>query len=1379
MATPSTFRAYAAIALFLAFVPVAPAQYSGGSGTADDPYQIATAADLIALGETPEDYDKHFILTADIDLDPNLPGGKIFDRAVIAPDVNDTTLSFEGTPFTGVFDGKGHTISHLTITGANFLGLFGQMGSGATVRDLGVLDVNIAGSGSCIGALVGANACYQVRGGILSNCYTTGSVNGKDYVGGLVGSNGDEWGRFLGGSITNCHSSGLVGGSRTRSVGGLVGSNGYHGNITNSYSSGSVNGSQSVGGLVGSNSGSIAACYSSGSVSGGSSVGGLVGSGSPDGVSACAWDTETSGLSGSAGGVGLTTGEMMDPYVLGLNGFANDPNWILDTGRDYPRLAWEGTLGNMIPEPEIDWLEGEGTAEAPYRIDTPEQLIFLGRAASALWNRHFVLGADIDLDPTLPGRVVFAHAVIPVFTGVFDGRGHVISNLRIERGSYLGVFGHLVADAEVRNVGVVDVNITNGSYAGGLVGVNGGSIANCHGSGSVFGNSYVGGLVGENWGSIASSYSTASVFGNWHVGGLVGWNNGWRASIVSSYNTGAVSGNDEVGGLVGHSGGSIVSSYNTGAVSGNDEVGGLVGYNAGRITTSYNTGAVSGIDYKTSGWGFDYSSSVGGLTGTNYGSITASYSSGPVSGYQWVGGLAGMNGGEAALCYSTATVTGHDSVGGLIGENDGWRDDRVGGYVSRCYCAGLVVGYRDVGGLVGSNPGRVVQSVWDMKTSRLSGSAGGVGLTTGEMMAPYMLGLNGFGNDPNWVLDSGRDYPRLAWENSPGQIIPKADVDWLEGTGTSEDPYRIDNAQQLVFLGRASALCDRHFTLSSDIDLAPNLPSGNVFSQAVIPYFAGVFDGNGHTISHVTIKGASLRNLVSYLGEFLRVESEDSGLGGSHLGLFGHLDVGAEVRNLGVVDVRILGTTHVGGLVGRNEGDVAACYCTGVVTGRSYVGGLVGGNQGTVGECYSTGATSGGYSVGGLVGGNFYGGAMSDSYSTGVVTGQDNIGGLVGTNWGGDIVAASLWNTETSGQTASVGGEGKISAEMQTAGTFLDVGWDFLDETANGTEDFWWIDEGRDYPRLWWEYGRVFSPDPWDGVRDVPSPLTLQWIGGGAEFCHDVYFGDDEAAVANATSETQGFYRGRQAAGTTTYDPGTLEWAKTYYWRIDEVGEAEPNSPWKGSVRSFTTADFIVVTVVDDFESYTDDMKAGEAIFQTWLDGFGYGDPNTPADDPNHFPYYPGNGTGSLAGYMGAPFAEQWIAYGGGQSMPIDYDNADEPWYSEAERTWETPQDWTIDVGDTVTLYFLAGAVNDPDPLYVRIEDSSGRMAVVVHPDAEAVLATQWRKWHIALADVQAAGADTTAVRKMVIGVGDRDNPQPGGAGRIYIDDIRLTRRMP
>jgi len=216
---------YKVIALIiLASVCPAQAQYSGGSGTADDPYQIATAADLLALGETPDDYDKHFILTADIDLDPNLPGRKVFDRAVIAPDWQ--------TSFTGIFNGNDRTISHLTIDGAGLLGLFGQLGSEAQVSDLALEGVSANGTGCAIGGLAGGN------GGDITNCHCAGTVRDE----------GDCW--YHGG------------------VGGLVGDN--HGSIISSSSTAAVVGDcwLPVGGLVGRNQGRIALSYSAGTVTG-------------------------------------------------------------------------------------------------------------------------------------------------------------------------------------------------------------------------------------------------------------------------------------------------------------------------------------------------------------------------------------------------------------------------------------------------------------------------------------------------------------------------------------------------------------------------------------------------------------------------------------------------------------------------------------------------------------------------------------------------------------------------------------------------------------------------------------------------------------------------------------------------------------------------------------------------------------------------------------------------------------------------------------------------------------------------------------------------------------------------------------------------------
>ncbi len=373
-------------------------KYSGGSGTAFAPYEIATAADLIALGETPEDYGKHFILTADIDLDPNLPGGKVFDRAVIAPDMDCNDLGFQGTAFSGVLDGGGHVISHLTIVGHDYLGLIGRVehdepaDSTARIRNVGVEDVNISGSGEIIGGLLGHNDSV-----VVTHSYSDGKVSGSLAVGGLVGYNQHSLNHCLSGctvvgracigglvgttygTVAFSHSTGavegdsdiggLVGLHRGRvsqsysagavvgrnAVGGLVGCNGMRGarpspgDIDRSYSLASVRGETRVSGLVGDNRyGSVSQCYSAGVVSGAEQVGGLVGSGRSD-VTASFWDVETSGIGVSDFGQGKTTLEMQTARMfldagwdfVGETENGTEEIWRIDEGYDYPRLWWE------------------------------------------------------------------------------------------------------------------------------------------------------------------------------------------------------------------------------------------------------------------------------------------------------------------------------------------------------------------------------------------------------------------------------------------------------------------------------------------------------------------------------------------------------------------------------------------------------------------------------------------------------------------------------------------------------------------------------------------------------------------------------------------------------------------------------------------------------------------------------------------------------------------------------------------------------------------------------------------------------------------------------------------------------------------------------
>jgi len=173
----------------------------------------------------------------------------------------------------------------------------------------------------------------------------------------------------------------------------------------------------------------------------------------------------------------------------------------------------------------------------------------------------------------------------------------------------------------------------------------------------------------------------------------------------------------------------------------------------------------------------------------------------------------------------------------------------------------------------------------------------------------------------------------------------------------------------------------------------------------------------------------------------------------------------------------------VGGLVGTNpvllssdvKGTINQCHSSSDVSGFSNIGGLVGINCGTISDCYTTGSVNGVYTVGGLVGRNsyYYGqevfpGYIYNCYSTGSIFGDVHGGGLTGYSYEGEI-GDCFWDIETSSWLTSDGGTGKFTVEMQTSGTFLHAGWDFVDETENGTEDIWWILEGQDYPRLWWE----------------------------------------------------------------------------------------------------------------------------------------------------------------------------------------------------------------------------------------------------------------------------------------------------------------------
>jgi hypothetical protein len=201
------------------------------------------------------------------------------------------------------------------------------------------------------------------------------------------------------------------------------------------------------------------------------------------------------------------------------------------------------------------------------------------------------------------------------------------------------------------------------------------------------------------------------------------------------------------------------------------------------------------------------------------------------------------------------------------------------------------------------------------------------------------------------------------------------------------------------------------------------------------------------------------------------------------------------------------------------------------------------------------------------------------------------------------------------------------------------------------------------------------EPTPNDKETDVSVDIVLTWRPGRFVARHNVYFGTSFADVSAATTINHTNVQTSLNQDANTYAPiGPLTLGRTYYWRVDEVNDAATDAIWQGDVWSFTTLGYVTV---DDFEDYND--FSPYAIFQTWIDGHGFLEPA---------PGKTGNGSGSIVGHLEPPFAEQAIIHGGGQSMPMDYNNTEDPYFSEVERTWPTPQDWTIFNVKALTLWF-------------------------------------------------------------------------------------------
>ena len=512
---------------------------------------------------------------------------------------------FVGQSYAAEFNGNGHTITRLTITGGGlYVGLFGTLDANGVIRDLGMIDASVSGSGSFVGILAGINS-----GDITSSYIRDGSVTGTSALGG-------------------------------NHVGGVTGRN--RGTIRASYSTASVNetspSATTVGGLVGRlDNGTIIASYAAGPVSGAGAntyVGGIVGSatGTSAVITDSYCDTTVHGTStcigantggSTAAAAGYTTAELQTP--TGYTGiFAN---WNLSVDGDaFPDNPWNFGATSTYPALKTPTqrqavTDYDSNNNNLIDIDSPHQLNAIrhdlngdGLPAStgtyAAYAGAFPGGDLVSATPTTPrmgcpqtctgyeltGNINFAADGIAVtstdpypnwtpiggsYAATFDGKGNTINHLTITGATgNSGLFNTLATGAVIRDVGMVDASIGNDgadARVGVLAGDNdGGMIITSYASAgavTVTGTStYGGGLLGRNAGDVRAVYATAAV----------------NASSTAT----STAASPTIGGLIGLHAGSVTASYAAGAVTGSAAaiVGGFAGAassTAAAITNGY------------------------------------------------------------------------------------------------------------------------------------------------------------------------------------------------------------------------------------------------------------------------------------------------------------------------------------------------------------------------------------------------------------------------------------------------------------------------------------------------------------------------------------------------------------------------------------------------------------------------------------------------------------------------------------------------------------------------------------------------------------------------------------------------------------------------
>jgi hypothetical protein len=688
-------------------------------------------------------------------------------------------------------------------------------------------------------------------------------------------------------------------------------------------------------------------------------------------------------------------------------------------------------------------------------------------------------------------------------------------------------------NAKIVNLGLVRVDMDAGSadFVGSLVGyIEEGVVANCFAEGGrVVGRGGVGGLVGCNRGTIANSYATCAVVGEMCVGGLAGGNGPCgrggdtpchSGTISACYSLGSVIAAEFVGGLVGFPlSGGVRSSFWNVETSGQETSAGGTGKSSAEMRDP-NT-------FRAAGWDF-----FGATDGPSEVWTTDPTTGYPILWWQvpetqWPQ-LSHFSGGAGKPQdpYLIATAQHLNSIGHsprlmnahfrLTNDID-LGDTRFFSIGSEATpfagvfdgCGAIISNYMHVSengyamgmfGYVDGENARIealtlASFVVDVNAGECTGSLIGR-LHRGDVTDCHVEGGAVAGDFSTGGMVGRNDFGRIVGCQSTVTVTGRYDTGGLIGWdqhGQITDCYSSacvtgrTSVGGIIGVGWRSTLANCHTTgviaaeygVGGLVGETGGATLVDCYSTSVVSGGSGAGGLVGHNFADIAI---------CYATGPISGDQAIGGVAGYNEGAISDCHATGPVTGNTVVGGLVggsfgsvnrsysTGTVHgaewsIGGLIGSNDGRITSCYSTGNVEGDFSVGGLAGWNSSQALNCYATGSVTGADAVGGLIGRNYH--IIKNCYATGKVecSGNGDVGGLVGffDDWYDGLVEGSFWDVQTSGWAAGEHGTGKTTAQMYMATTFLDAGWDFVDETTNGTEDVWWIAEGQDYPRLSWE----------------------------------------------------------------------------------------------------------------------------------------------------------------------------------------------------------------------------------------------------------------------------------------------------------------------